>query len=261
MAQAPTNIVNYPYGNLLSASQVPSAGNLANLVNYPWASRFNPFQTVGPEPFQGGVPIFRIAVYDGKNPNQLKYQYTFPISPSNYTKEVASLSTAYNTPSANFYGGIARIIDQYGITPPVWKFKGTTGFQYHAADNFNYTGNQSLKLLFNYITQYSKDQAVNTSKNSPLDIMEINDYFDDEHWYVVPVGPQATTRSASAPLWGFYDLTFFGLVPAGTGMATQSFFINDLIITALSEDPFTLETTLQNLGSEIQQVYSVTGIP
>lgn len=232
-----------------------------DVINHHYASRFNPYRPAGPIPYTGGVPIFRISIIDGKDNSIIKKTYTFPISPSLYNKEFVSLSTAYNTAASGFLGGVKRIIDQYGITPPVWKFKGSTGFKYHALDNYQYTGNQSLKILVDIITQYAKDQAVNTANNSPLDIMELNDYFDNDHWYVVPVGNQGIMRGANAPLWGYYDLVFFGMTPAGAGNTSQSYFLQDLVFAALSESIETLLSRLANLGQEIQSTYSAIGIP
>jgi hypothetical protein len=230
-------------------------------ANFLDGSRFNPFRSMGPKPLQGGYPIFRMAVYSPQNLEAPKSQYTFPISPSQYSKEIVSLSTMYNTPAASLYGGIARIIDQYGTTPPVWKFTGTPGYQYHALDNYQYTGNQSFQLLTEFLYQYTQQQAQNTANNSPLDLLELNDYVDNDHWYVVPVGVQNFRRSANAPLWGFYEITLAGIVPAGAGLTTQSFFLQDAVITALSEDPFTLTNQLQNFGQMIMGIYGATQLP
>jgi hypothetical protein len=217
-------------------------------------SKFSPYLYTG-LPTQGGLAVFRIAVYDGQD-NNLKYSWTFPISPQMYTKTVVSMSNYYDVAGNLKNGGVRRIVDQYGVSPPVWTFRGTTGYKYHPTDGVQFSGMQSLLTLFKIIQRYGGDQAQNAKKGLKLDIMEFSDYYQQEFWYVVPVGPQGMTRSASAPIIGNYSITLVGISDVGS---SSSFYpLDDPVLNLLSStDPSFQAQQAVSLADAIVSYYGL----
>ena len=76
-----------------------------------------------------------------RNPNGAKTvatNYIFPISPSNLRKAATAMSSFYDVSGTPIENGVSRIVDQYGMAPPIYTLEGTTGWQRHSNDNFAY---------------------------------------------------------------------------------------------------------------------------
>ena len=211
-------------------------------------SRFSPYLYTG-LPTQGGLSIFRIAVYDGTNINQIKYSWTFPISPQMYTRSVVNMSNYYDVAGNDVNGGVKRIVDQYGVSPPIWTFKGTTGYQYHLTDGVQMSGMQSILALFEIIRQYGVDQAQHAKNGTKLDVMELSDYYQQEFWYVTPIGPQNMIRNSRAPILGHYELTFVGISNVGESGSFAP--LSDPVLGLFSTNPSFALGQLTGLAASI----------
>jgi hypothetical protein len=197
----------------------------------------------------GGAPLFRISVYD---PQKILYAtYLFPISPQNIGRSSVSMATVYDTQGTTKENGVHRVIDEYGQAPPTWTLRGTTGYQYHNTDNYQYTGWQSLETIRTLIESFAALNSSQSEYGFPLYTMELSNYYDNEFWEVVPVGPQNITREANRPIWGYYDFTFVGIKPIQSPESTAT----DPVLSALS---LSFNTVLQGaitFASSIAQSY------
>ena len=214
------------------------------------------FMTIHPLTGTGGPSIFRLAIYDSNHSPIPGHSYTFPISPQGYSKKIVNLSTFYDTPGTAKNRGVDRIVDLYGTAPPVWTFKGTTGYQLHNLDAFSYTGFQSLRKLFGLIESYSslQVQAAQTGKKSY--ILELDDYYDGDFYEVVPLGPQTLARNDTKPIIGFYDLNLVGIRSVREPELTSEDIVLLSLVTPFYEE---LNSTISNGASLLTALYG-TGI-
>src|ERR1700733_15132572 len=94
--------------------------------------------------------------------------YTFPLTPSSLRKSRPAMSSFTDTQSQAGsslisalipgYGssqGVQRVMDRYGLAPPIITIEGTTGWDYHLSDGFVITGLQSIQLLLAFLNQYA----------------------------------------------------------------------------------------------------------
>ena len=86
--------------------------------------------------------------------------------------------------------GVARIIDQYGMSPLTFVIEGTTGWQKHLTDGFQYTGLQAIRriqTILEFFAYLNAGQA--QAQKTDFYTMEFYDYFTREFYEVVPIGP------------------------------------------------------------------------
>lgn len=171
-------------------------------------------QTFRPQP----IPNFRPALYQmviraPAPPFGVVFGYTFPISPANITKTPVALTNVYDvgSPDPNMLG-VQRNADIFGQTPPMFAIEGTTGFQYHNTDGYTLTGIDSIIALQNLLQQYAalNQQQVQAQIADPY-LLEFYDYYTNDYWQVVPMGPQSVTQDRSRPLLINYSFRFAGL--------------------------------------------------
>lgn len=197
----------------------------------------------------GGSPLFRVSVYD---PQKILYAtYLFPISPQSIGRNSTAMATIYDTQGTTKENGVHRVIDEYGQAPPTWTLRGTTGYQYHNTDNYQYTGWQSLQEIKNLIDSFAALNSSQSEYGFPLYTMELSNYYDSEFWQVVPVGPQSIAREANRPIWGYYDFTFVGIKPIESPESTAT----DPVLSALSQSFNTVLQGAVTFASSVAQSY------
>jgi hypothetical protein len=214
------------------------------------------FMTIHPLANTGGPSIFRLAIYDANHQPVPGSSYIFPISPQGYTKKIVNLSTFFDTPGRDKNNGVNRIVDLYGTAPPVWTFKGTTGYQLHNLDAFAYTGFQSLKILFRMIEVYSGLQVSASQTGRKSYILELDDYYNGDFYEVVPLGPQNLARNETRPIIGFYDLNLVGI----RSVSEPDLSNEDLALLSLVTPFFENLTTAASNGISFLTALYGTGI-
>ena len=142
--------------------------------------------------------------------------YTFPLTPSQLRTERSSLSSFSDTQGPPSSQGVTRVMDVYGLAPPVFAIEGTTGWDYHLSDGFLLTGLQSMQLLAKFLEQYATlNQIQRASGNPNLYTLEFYDYFSLNFWVVEPVGPQVFRQANDKPNLIYYRFRWAAIKPAG----------------------------------------------
>ena len=107
-----------------------------------------------------------------RNPNQGFIElatYTFPLTPTQLRVERSSLSSYSETQGPSSSQGVTRIVDTYGLAPPVFIIEGTTGWDLHASDGYVLTGLMSIQLLQKFLARYVElNQAQRENGNPDL---------------------------------------------------------------------------------------------
>lgn len=131
--------------------------------------------------------------------------YTFPIPPASVRYDTSGASSYMDTQGTPNQQGISRVIDRYGLTPPIITIEGTTGWDYHASDGGVLSGQQSMQLLQAFLAQYATlNDGQRENGNSSYYTLEFYDYFSSQFWIIEPVGVQPVRQSADRPLLTYY---------------------------------------------------------
>lgn len=142
--------------------------------------------------------------------------YTFPLSPSSLRVERDAMSSYSETQGPPSQQGVTRVVDTYGLTPPMFVVEGTTGWDRHLSDGYILTGLQSIHLLGAFLARYAQlNQVQRTAGNPNLYVLEFYDYFGDNFWQIEPVGAQVIRQSADRPLLTYYRFQWAGVRPVG----------------------------------------------
>jgi hypothetical protein len=163
------------------------------------------------------VPNFQPCVYtlSIRSPGLLGLEYasyTFPLSPEFLRKERTSLATVYDTAGTPAQYGVARLIDQYGLTPVTYQIEGTTGWTRHGSDGYILSGLQSIQVLQRFLLTYASLNAGQVALGlANLYTLEFYDYFSNEFWVVVPIGPQVIQQSRDRTLLSYYRFRWAAL--------------------------------------------------
>ena len=173
------------------------------------------FRTV-PAPM-GNIPCcYQLSI---RAPNQLFSEtstFTFPISPGQLRMERSSLSSFSDTQGPASSQGVTRVVDTYGLAPPVYTIEGTTGFDRHLADGYVLTGLESMQLLAQFLSQYATlNKQQQTAGNPRMYSLEFYDYFMDQFWVIEPVGPQIFRMGNDRPTLVYYRFRWAAVRPAG----------------------------------------------
>ena len=154
-----------------------------------------------------GVPLYQLSI---RNPGQNATlvpgsQYTFPMSPQAVRKETTQLNTIYDVQGTAAQYGVARLVDMWGQTPPTYTLRGTTGWKLHSLDHFALTGKQSITKIQSILSDFNaKNQTLMVQQAQEFYTLEFYDYWMNEFWQVVPVGPQGVDQAADRPLVATY---------------------------------------------------------
>lgn len=142
--------------------------------------------------------------------------YTFPLSPSRLRMARSSLSSFVDTQGSASSQGVTRVMDVYGLAPPIYTIEGTTGWDRHMSDGYVLTGLQSMQLLAAFLAQYATlNQQQRASGNPNYYTLEFYDYFGDNFWQVEPIGPQIFNQSNDRPTLIYYRFSWAAVKPAG----------------------------------------------
>lgn len=172
--------------------------------------------------------------------------YTFPLTPSSLTKEFISLSQFYDVYGGTGSNGVQRVFDNYGNTLPVFTIEGTTGWQYHSADGYAYTGMDSIKAIQDAFKQLAILNQLQLQNNNPnLYVMEFDDHFTGEFWQVVLVGRQAISQDQQRPLVFRYSFRFVAIKDVSLALSSPtSDLISELLSVGSSAAAGTLSSSL-----------------
>jgi hypothetical protein len=130
--------------------------------------------------------------------------------------ERSSLSSFSDTQGPASSQGVTRVVDTYGLAPPIYTIEGTTGLDRHLSDGYVLTGLQSMQLLAKFLEQYAtlnKQQQIVGNPNTYS--LEFYDYYMDQFWVVEPVGPQVFRMGNDRPSLVYYRFRWAAVRPAG----------------------------------------------
>lgn len=182
--------------------------------------------------------------------------YTFPLSPSSMRTIRNAMSTFTDVQGSPSQQGVSRIMDVYGMGPPIFSIEGTTGWNRHQSDGYLLTGIQSMQLLQAFISKYiTLNQQQRENGIADLYSLEFYDYFGSNFWVVEPVGPQIIQQSNDRPQLMFYSLQLVGVRPAGLPLLGAVDAIAQVIGTPAQVAAINAASTL----GAIVAAYSPTG--
>jgi hypothetical protein len=161
-----------------------------------------------------GIALYQLSIRDPSLAFIDLATYTFPLSPASVRSEPGALSTFADTQGSPLQSGVARVMDDYGLAPPIFTIEGTTGWDRHSTDGFVVDGLQSILLLRNFIDQYAQlNQTQREAGNPNLYALEFYDYFTSQFWQVQPIGPQIIRQTNDRPLLSFYRFRLAAIRP------------------------------------------------
>ena len=158
--------------------------------------------------------------------------YTFPLSPAALRTVRSGMSTYNDTQGTANSQGVTRVVDRYGLSPPMFSIQGTTGWDYHLSDGYILTGLQSLQLLAQFLARYATLNELQRAAGNPdLYTLEFYDYFLTQFWQIEPVGPQGLRQSADRPLLTYYEFNWIGVAPIGLPVIGEIDAIANTLLT------------------------------
>lgn len=185
-------------------------------------------------------------------PNQTKVNnlnvpqaFVFPVSPQNMQIARNSLVNWFETQGQVGTGSqtrfnVQRIVDLYGLTPMIFTIKGTTGYNKYYADGFAKSGTQWMQVLQAFIETYFQNLQNNPTQPNDLQFL---DFWYQEFWHVVPIGPVVIKQTSERPLWMYYEINLAGTSRIQNPQASKQ----------AVQNATTLTQSQQNLGI-LQQV-------
>ena len=158
--------------------------------------------------------------------------YTFPITPSQLRTERSSLSSYVDTQGPASSQGVTRVMDTYGLAPPVFTIEGTTGYDRHMSDGYLLTGIQSMQLLAQFLAQYATlNQGQRLTGNPKYYSLEFYDYYGNNFWVVEPIGPQVLRQANDRPTLIYYRFRWAAVRPAGVPVLGELDALANLLAT------------------------------
>lgn len=183
-------------------------------------------------PVTAGATAVGAGSSPGANPSPTSY--IFPLSPESLQYSVINLSNYFETQGINpsVDNGVLRIIDQYGLTPPIISISGNTGFKYHSLDGFQWDGKQSVLQLEALLRTYATMVKTAASTGQTIPGLYLNDSWKQQTWQVIPFGPQNFQMSNSRPLLTNYLVSFIATqapnISSSLFTPNSDYIINDL---------------------------------
>lgn len=182
--------------------------------------------------------------------------YTFPLTPSALRVERNALSSFSETQGPPTSQGVTRIVDTYGLSPPIFMIEGTTGWDRHAMDGYVLTGLQSIQLLAQFLQRYAElNQIQRQSGNSQLYALEFYDYFNLNFWQVEPVGPQGFRQTSDRTKLVYYRFRWVGIKPAGVPPVGEA----DALLTTIATPAATAAIAAAQTMSAMLVAYTPVG--
>lgn len=135
------------------------------------------------------------------------HNFIFPLTPQLVRKVSPPLTAIYDVQGSSKSQGVQRKVDEFGIAPPMFTIVGTTGWQFHSADGFLWSGQGACTRLQSLIETYtSLNQTIIQNQSGDPYTLEFYDFFQNEFWVVVPRGPIRIEQSADRPILSNYVL-------------------------------------------------------
>ena len=160
------------------------------------------------------LPLYQLSI---RNPGQAYGElstFTFGLSPQSIRIEPTSLSSFSDTQGPPQQFGVNRVVDTYGLSPPMITIEGTTGWDRHSTDGFTAGGLQAMDMLKKFLEQYAQmNQLQRVSGNAKLYALEFYDYFTSQFWQVEPIGPQVFRQAMDRPLLSYYRFHWAAICP------------------------------------------------
>lgn len=183
--------------------------------------------------------------------------FTFPLTPSALRVERSSLSSFAETQGPPTTQGVTRIVDTYGLSPPVFTIEGTTGWDRHSTDGYVLTGLQSVQLLAQFLQRYAElNQVQRQSGNPQLYALEFYDYFNLNFWQIEPVGPQGFRQTADRTKLVYYRFRWAGVQPVGVPVAGSI----DALLTVIGTPAATAAIAAAQTVTATLLAYSPVGV-
>lgn len=199
--------------------------------------------------------VYRLSIHAPNKARTPLETYTFPISPSNIRRNFTSMATFYDTPGTIAQHGVARLIDQYGIAPIVYDISGTTGWQKHLTDGFQYTGLQSIQRIQRMLLEYANLNAMQSQdQQNEFYTLEFYDYFYNEFYEVVPVGPQEIWQDQQKPILTNYQFHLVGVRSVAEPALPQG-STSDPIAAAFDTAVATVQNNVSTFMSGVTDIY------
>jgi len=194
----------------------------------------------------GSIPaLYQLSI---RSPGQVYSEistYTFPITPSQLRMDYSSLSSFTDTQGPVISRGVTRVMDVYGLAPPVYTLEGTTGYDRHMSDGFLLNGVQSMQLLQQFLAQYAVlNQGQRAAGNPQLYTLEFYDYYMNQYWVVEPVGPQVFRQANDRPTLIYYRFRWAAVYPAGVPVLGEIDALMNLIATPAQQAAINAASTL-----------------
>ena len=183
------------------------------------------------------LPVAANSAANASNP----YTYVFPLSPSSINKTTVNLVNYFDVNGGpNSQLGVQRIVDQYGTTPPIITISGTTGFQFHSLDGFQWSGKSSFALLVQILRTYVNlvNTVVNSQQPQNMPQLFFYDGWTGEVFQVVPFGNQAYLMDTSRPIIQTYNLQLLvvaensGPQPATNDPISQALVLSEGLLSS-----------------------------
>lgn len=214
----PTPTTTTPSLNFFSSPTTSITNSVTSLTS---SSLFQtPSQYFFTVPFANNqLTLFELVILDPNTFQPIGEPYIFPLSPASINIQYTSMNNYFDVRGTAAQFGVQRIVDQYGIAPPVLTVNGTTGFQFHSLDGYKWSGRNSIQRLLQIINNFTQlvQQAITASQALPQLIW--SDTYNQQIYSIVPYGPQGFSMDNSRPLYNNYALQF---VIIGTNLVSPS---------------------------------------
>lgn len=205
-----------------------------------------------------GLALYMLQIRAPKPASSVVSSFTFPLSPENVRKDVQGLTSYYDVAGDNTNQGVQRIVDMYGITPVTYQIEGTTGWQLHSTDGYQYTGLQSIQALENMLGQWANlNQTQLLNGNPSLYELWFFDFFRNQYWSVVPVGPQGIKQSERRTLLVDYAFRLLGVYSLGSQVQQAT----DALAQTLAQTPQINASVYTQFATSITNNYSGVTAP
>ncbi len=205
-----------------------------------------------------GLALYMLQIRAPQPASTVNTSYIFPLSPTSVRKDVTSLTTYYDVAGDNTNQGVQRIIDFYGNTPCTYILEGTTGWKWHSTDGYRYTGLQSIQVIENLLATWANlNQTQISTGNAGLYELWFFDFFRNQFWSVVPIGPQGIRQDERRPILVNYSFRFLGVYPLGAAQVPSP----DALATLLTQPANANAAAISSFNYSIFNTYGGVTAP
>ena len=203
-----------------------------------------------------GVALYALSIRSPGNASAPVpgFTYLFPMSPQGVRKETPALNAIYDVQGPPNTGGVTRMVDMWGQAPPMYVLRGTTGWKRHSTDGFALSGKASLVAIQTLLSQFAMlNQQQMQQQATTFYTLELYDYWTNEFWQVVPVGPQGIEQGADRPIMGFYTFRFAAIQPVNSPIPPLAV---DALVSLLSLGAQQATVAFDNFSSNVISKYA-----